>query len=39
MPNNKNGKICYLELPATDVAKSASFYAGALKGPCPKLID
>jgi predicted enzyme related to lactoylglutathione lyase len=29
MPNNKNGKICYLELPAADVAKSASFYAGA----------
>ncbi len=23
-----NGKICYLELPANDVARSASFYAG-----------
>ena len=26
-PTNKNGKICYLEMPATDVAKSAEFYA------------
>jgi uncharacterized protein len=24
---NRNGKICYLEIPATDVAKSAEFYA------------
>jgi predicted enzyme related to lactoylglutathione lyase len=29
MPNNKNGKICYIELPATDIAKSAAFYQGA----------
>jgi uncharacterized protein len=26
-PTNKDGKICYLEMPATDVAKSAEFYA------------
>ena len=24
---NINGKICYLEMPATDVAKSAAFYS------------
>jgi predicted enzyme related to lactoylglutathione lyase len=29
MPNSKNGKICYLELPATDVERSAAFYSGA----------
>ena len=29
MPTNKNGKICYLELPATNVEKSADFYSGA----------
>ena len=29
MPNNKNGKICYLELPASNVEKSAAFYSGA----------
>src|SRR5690242_14012323 len=29
MPTNKNGKICYLELPATNIEKSAAFYAGA----------
>jgi len=27
MPTCGNGKICYLELPAFDVAKSADFYA------------
>jgi predicted enzyme related to lactoylglutathione lyase len=26
MPNFANGKICYLEIPATDVARSAEFY-------------
>jgi predicted enzyme related to lactoylglutathione lyase len=26
-PTNRNGKICYLEMPATDVAKSAEFYS------------
>jgi predicted enzyme related to lactoylglutathione lyase len=26
-PTNRNGKICYLEMPATDLAKSAEFYA------------
>jgi uncharacterized protein len=26
-PTYANGKICYLEMPATDVAQSASFYA------------
>jgi predicted enzyme related to lactoylglutathione lyase len=25
-PTDANGKICYLELPATDVARSAEFY-------------
>jgi len=29
MPHNKNGKICYLELPASNVDKSAAFYSGA----------
>ncbi|HEY4304979.1 MAG TPA: VOC family protein [Gemmatimonadaceae bacterium] len=27
MPTSKNGKICYLELPATNIGKSAEFYA------------
>ena len=26
-PTNRIGKICYLEMPATDVAKSAEFYS------------
>src|ERR1022692_3596460 len=26
MPSSNNGKICYIELPATDVARSVSFY-------------
>jgi predicted enzyme related to lactoylglutathione lyase len=26
MPPTRNGKICYLELPATDVARSRAFY-------------
>ena len=26
MPTNANGKICYLQIPATDVARSAAFY-------------
>ena len=26
-PTPKNGKICYLELPASDVAQSSAFYA------------
>lgn len=26
-PTNKTGKICYLEMPSTDVAKSAEFYS------------
>jgi predicted enzyme related to lactoylglutathione lyase len=25
-PTRENGKICYLEIPTTDVARSASFY-------------
>ena len=29
MPTDRNGKICYLELPAADIEQSASFYAGA----------
>ncbi len=28
-PTYGNGKICYLEIPATDVRQSADFYAGA----------
>jgi uncharacterized protein len=27
VPTSKNGKICYLEIPSTDVAASAAFYA------------
>ena len=26
MPNYANGKICYIEIPATDIASSADFY-------------
>lgn len=26
MPSSNNGKICYIELPATDVAASSDFY-------------
>jgi predicted enzyme related to lactoylglutathione lyase len=26
VPNHANGKICYLEIPARDVAESAAFY-------------
>ena len=26
-PTSKNGKICYLEIPATDIARSADFYS------------
>jgi hypothetical protein len=26
MPNYANGKICYIEMPAADVARSAEFY-------------
>jgi predicted enzyme related to lactoylglutathione lyase len=26
MPSATNGKICYIEIPATDVARSAAFY-------------
>lgn len=25
-PTSKNGKICYIEMPATDIARSAEFY-------------
>jgi len=27
MPSYANGKICYLEIPATDVARSSEFYS------------
>lgn len=27
-PTSANGKICYLEMPATDIARSADFYKG-----------
>lgn len=26
-PSSKHGKICYLEIPATDIAESSSFYS------------
>ena len=26
MPTKANGKICYIEMPATDIARSAEFY-------------
>jgi len=26
-PTNKNGKVCYIEMPATNVERSATFYA------------
>lgn len=29
MPTGTNGKICYIELPAGDIARSADFYARA----------
>ena len=28
MPSPNNGKICYIELPTTDIAVSANFYSG-----------
>ena len=28
MPTSANGKICYVEIPATDVRRSAEFYEG-----------
>jgi len=28
-PTLKNGKICYIEIPATDIARSAAFYQRA----------
>jgi uncharacterized protein len=28
-PTNMNGKICYLEMPAKDVSRSAAFYSSA----------
>ncbi|HLK54839.1 MAG TPA: VOC family protein [Candidatus Angelobacter sp.] len=28
-PTLKNGKICYIEIPATDIARSAAFYQQA----------
>ena len=27
-PASANGKICYIEMPAVDIARSAAFYAG-----------
>ncbi len=27
MPTPKNGKICYIEIPASDIARSADFYS------------
>jgi predicted enzyme related to lactoylglutathione lyase len=30
MPTHGHGKICYVEIPATDVARSAAFYESAL---------
>ena len=31
MPTNVNGKICYIEMPTTDAARSAEFYANVFK--------
>jgi predicted enzyme related to lactoylglutathione lyase len=30
-PTNVNGKVCYIEMPTTDVARSADFYAKVFK--------
>ncbi len=30
-PTRANGKICYLEIPATDIARSADFYRRAFR--------
>jgi predicted enzyme related to lactoylglutathione lyase len=30
-PTSVNGKICYIELPATDIARSAAFYEQVFK--------
>jgi predicted enzyme related to lactoylglutathione lyase len=30
MPSFANGKICYIEMPATDIARSADFYGRVL---------
>ena len=27
MPTSKNGKVCYIEMPALDIRRSANFYA------------
>ena len=27
MPTSKNGKVCYIEMPARDIRRSANFYA------------
>src|SRR5215467_5032884 len=27
MPKSTNGKICYIEMPATDIARSSDFYS------------
>ena len=27
MPTNVNGKVCYIEMPTTDIGRSADFYA------------
>jgi hypothetical protein len=27
-PTPANGKVCYIEMPATDIARSAEFYKG-----------
>ncbi len=31
-PTIANGKICYIEMPATDIARSAEFYKGSSAG-------
>lgn len=31
-PTRANGKICSIEMPATDVQKSAEFYHGEIQG-------
>jgi len=37
-PTVANGKICYVEIPATDVRRSADFYQAVFRDPAGNLI-
>src|ERR1700732_483779 len=39
MPTSTNGKICYIEIPATDVARSSDFYKQVFGWPIRKRGD